>query len=237
MKSTIKLFKYLCVGFFLSLVLAFWVPAVANTFLDTAYIRPRTLAFAQGNFWVYADNKFSQSQQSIITSASRKLHGQMNDPTQRSKITDCALQRTVRAKPNKQTVENQLKQVFVNPASGNRPIKATVTYMWSEQYFVGRGTLGTGQFPEKGDLLRVAFNSDYFGNSSQFSLKNDVDYWAATLAHEILHNLGYDHPQGKGDFITEFDLCVNFNGSLPKRFGLNGGTEDDIDDVYFRMKK
>lgn len=161
----------------------------------------------------------------------------MNNPNQRSKLIDCGLQRTVRSKPSKQAVDNQLKQVFVNPASGNRPIKTTVAYMWSEQGAVGRGTLGTGQFPEKGDLLRVAFNSDYLGDSSQFSLRNDVDYWAATLVHEIFHNLGYDHPQAKGDFITEFDLCVNFNGSIPQRFGLSGGTEDDIDDVYFRMKK
>ncbi|XGB38633.1 MAG: hypothetical protein LVT47_09815 [Cyanobacteria bacterium LVE1205-1] len=31
----------------------------------------------------------------------------------------------------------------------------------------------------------------------------DADYWAATLLHEILHNLGYQHPQSKEDFITE----------------------------------
>lgn len=215
----------------------FAVPSVAETFLNTAYIRPRTLVFAKGNFWVYAHNNFSPSQQTMIKSASNKLHEQMNNPSQRSKLIDCGLRRTVRAKPSKQVVDNQLKQVFVNPASGNRPIKATVAYMWGEKEVVGRGTLGSGEFPEKGDLLRVAFNSDYFGDSSQFSLRNDVDYWSATLLHEILHNLGYEHPQPKGDFITEFDLCVNFNGSIPQRFGLNGGTEDNIDDVYFRMRK
>lgn len=177
----------------------------AETFLSTAYIRPRTLVFAKGNFWVYAHNNFSQSQQAMIKSASSKLHEQMNNPSQRSKLIDCGLQRTVRSKPSKHAVDNQLKQVFVNPASGNRPIKATVAYMWSEQDVVGRGTPGTGQFPEKGDLLRVAFNSDYFGDSSQFLLRNDVDCWAATLVHEILHNLGYDHLQAKGDFITDFD--------------------------------
>lgn len=242
MNSQIKFLKFLLIGFLLSVTVMFAIPSVAETFVDTAYISPRTLVFAKGNFWVYAHNNFSQSQQAMIKSASSKLHEQMNNPNQRSKLINCGLRRTVRSKPSERAVDNQLKQVFVNPASGNRPIKTTVAYMWSgtdprHQDAVGWGPIGTGQFPEKGDLLRVAFNSDYFGDSSQFSLRNDVDYWAATLVHEILHNLGYNHPQAKGDFITEFDLCVNFNGSIPQRFGLNGGTEDDIDDVYFRMKK
>lgn len=247
MNSRIKFFKFLLIGFLLSVTVMFAIPSVAETFLDTAYIRPRTLVFAKGNFWVYADKNFNQSQQAIIKAASSKLHAQMNDPAQRSSLIDCGLQRTVRARPSKQTVDSQLKQVFVNPASGNRPIKTTVAFMWSgtdpeHQDAVGLAKVGgTGNpplvFPEKGDLLRVAFNSDFFGDSSQFQLRDDVDYWKATLVHEILHNLGYNHPQEKGDFITEFDLCVNFNGSIPQGLGLNGSTGDNIDDIYRRMKK
>lgn len=47
-----------------------------------------------------------------------------------------------------------------------------VTYMWSDPGAVARGTLGRGEFPEKGDLLRVAFNLDDFGNQSQYWAKN-----------------------------------------------------------------
>jgi hypothetical protein len=241
-KSIIQFLKFLFVGFVLSISLIFVVPSIAETFVDTAYIRPRTLVFAKGNFWVYAHNNFDQSEQTMIRSSASKLHEQLNNATQRSKLIDCALVRTVRSKPNKQTVDNQLKQVFVNAASGNRPIKTTVAYMWSgtdprHQNAVGWAPIGNaGQFPEKGDLLRVAFNRDYLGDGSSYTLRSDVDYWAATLVHEIFHNLGYDHPQNRGDFITEFDLCVNFNGNIPQRLGLNG-PEDDIDSIYFLMKK
>lgn len=246
-----RFIKFLFLGFLLSISITFAFPSVAETFLDTAYIRSRTLAFAKGNFWVYADNKFDMPQQSMIKSASSKLHQQMNDAAQRSKIIDCALVRTVRYKPTKQTVDAQLKQVFVNAASGNRPMKTTVAYMWSgtnHQDAVALAPVGgTGSppllFPEKGDLLRVAFNSDFFGDKSQYQFKDDVNYWAATLVHEILHNLGYGHSYdhskdpAKGDFVSEFDVCANFNGSIPQGVGLNGATGDDIDDIYYRMKK
>jgi hypothetical protein len=68
----------------------------------------------------------------------------------------------------------------------------TVAYMWSEPGFGGRASVGG--FPEKGDLLRVALNSDYFGAKATDNLKDDSDYWAGALAHEVLHNLGYGHP-------------------------------------------
>lgn len=224
MKSTIKLFKYLCVGFFLSLVLAFWVPAVANTFLDTAYIRPRTLAFAQGNFWVYADNAFNEEQKQLIRTASIKLHDRMQ--TQRSRILDCTYKRSSNNRPSsRQAIDNQLVGTFVNAASGNRPIKLTVTRMWSEPKYVGLAPVGG--FPEKGDLFRIALDSDDLGSNSQYFLKTDTDYWAGVMVHEVLHNLGYNHPSpSNGSFIKEFGRCTQYVGNVPADFNLTSGEQE-----------
>jgi len=203
--------------------------ALAGTHLGTAYIQPRTLVYSGGNFRTYADNKFDGFQQALIGPAAKKLHERMND-NQRSKILDCAYKRASKALPrSRQTIDTQLKNIFVNPASGNRPIKMTVAYMWSEANAVGRAPIGnSGQFPEKGDLLRVALNSDYFGAQATYHLKDDFDYWAGVLAHEVLHNLGYGHPTGyPGSFIEEFGICVQLNGAQPAQFGL---TDSDVYD-------
>lgn len=112
----------------------------------------------------------------MIGPAAKKLHARINND-QRSKILDCAYQRASKDIPSsRQTIDDPLKNVFVNAASGNRPIKMTVAYMWSEPGFVGRASVGG--FPEKGDLLRVALNSDYFGAKATDNLKDDSDYWA-----------------------------------------------------------
>jgi hypothetical protein len=85
-----------------------------------------------------------------------------------------------------------------------------------------------GQFPEAGELLRVALNSDYFGAKATYHLKNDFDYWAGVLAHEVLHNLGYGHRTGyPGSFIEEFGICVQLNGEQPAQLGL---TDTDVYD-------
>ena len=201
--------------------------SIAADNLNTAYIQPRTLVYANGNFWVYADNAFNEQQRQLIRTASIKLHDRMRN--QRSVILSCTYNRATKNKPrDRQTIDNQLTQVFVNAASGNRPIKLTITRLWSDEVAVGRAPVGNpGQFPEKGDLLRIALNSDDLGSNAKYFLKNDTDYWAGVIGHEVLHNLGYTHPTGyPGSFIKEFGNCTRYAGNVPADFNLTGGAQE-----------
>jgi hypothetical protein len=130
--------KYFLTGLILSIIIMMRSVALAGTNLDTAYIQPRTLVYSGSNFRTYADNKFDRFQQALIGPAAKKLHERINS-AQRSKILDCAYQRASKDLPSsRQTIDDQLKNAFVNAASGNRPIKMTVAYMWSEGNAVGR---------------------------------------------------------------------------------------------------
>lgn len=192
--------------------------SLAADHLDTAYIRPRTLVYARGNFWVYVDNSFNEEQRQLIRTASIKLYDRMQ--TQRSGILNCTYRIASNNLPSsRQTIDNQLTATFINPASGNRPIKLTVTRMWAEPRFVGLAPVGG--FPERGDLFRIALDSDDMESASQYFLKNNTDYWSDVIAHEVLHNLGYNHPSpSHGSFIKEFGNCIEYSGSIPAAFNL-----------------
>ncbi|MEH2466329.1 hypothetical protein [Nostoc sp.] len=211
-----------------AVIIAPGLVATAVDYLDTAYIRPTTLVYSSRNFQTYADNAFDGYQKAVIGPAAKLLHERLNNDQQRAKVINCACSRSSKDFPtSRKAIDDQLKQVFVNSASGNRPIKMTVTYLKGLKNVVGRGIVGdSGQFPEKGDLLRIALSSDYFG--SQSSVNNGYDYWANVMAHEVLHNLGYKHPTGyPGSFVEEFGICVQFNGEQPAQLGL---TDSDVYD-------
>jgi hypothetical protein len=157
------------------------------------------------------------------------LHERLNSAKQREQILNCSYKRASKDLPkNRKEIDDQLKKVFVDSASGNRPIKMTVTYLSALPNTVGLGIIGSGEFPEKGDLLRIALSADYFGAKATYPLKNNFDYWAGVMAHEVLHNLGYRHPNGyPGSFIEEFGICTQLNGSQPAQLGL---TDDNVYD-------
>ena len=49
--------------------------------------------------------------------------------------------------------------------------------------------------------FHIALNSDFLA-PSHYALAEDSDFWAGVMGHEMLHNLGYDHPHGyEGSFI------------------------------------
>ncbi|MEP0915071.1 hypothetical protein NDI45_29845 [Leptolyngbya sp. GB1-A1] len=241
-----KYFKYLLLSLLvLSIIMLSGLAVVAQSNddnLGVAYIRPRTLVYARGNFWVYADNAFDDSQKRLIRSASEILHDRMR--TQRSRILDCAYRRSNRFMPaSRQRIDSQLISVFVNAASGNRPIKLTTTDLWTAprrqpngvtQYNTGRAPIGNpGQFPEQGDLLRVALNSVIVDRTfSDFPQARQADRWAGTLVHEVLHNLGYDHERSgstDGAFVKEFGTCTAFNGNIPDGLQLTDSNVEVIE--------
>ena len=82
-----KFLKYILVGFVSAVVVLTGLVSIAADHLNTAYIRPRTLVYANGNFWVYADNAFTEEQRQLLRTASIKLHDRMRN--QRSVVLKC----------------------------------------------------------------------------------------------------------------------------------------------------
>jgi hypothetical protein len=187
--------------------------------LATAYIIPKEPVYLHERFETYADATFSAHDFAIIGPSAKKMHLLLNNPTKRNEVLDCAYRNSTMNLPISRTlIADQLVYVFANPI---RPIRLHVARLWNEDPVAGRAPLGNGgtpgsctngAFPECGDLMRVALNADHLGSDSTFFLRHDTDYWAAVLAHEVLHNLGHNHPNGyPGSFITEFGNCVQSN--------------------------
>jgi hypothetical protein len=225
-----KFLKYVLVGFVSAVVVLTGLVSIAADNLGTAYIQPRDLVYAGGSFRVLAENGFDQEQKQIIREASIRVRERM--ASQRSTILACANKRANRDKQSSsgKAINDQIDQVFFKTASGGRTINLSVVRLWSDNRFVGLAPVGTRdyQFPEKGNLLRIALNSDDLGSKSPYFLRNDIDYWAGVITHEILHNLGYNHLNGyEGSFVKEFDRCTRYSGNVPADFNLTSSQEKE----------
>ena len=69
--------------------------------------------------------------------------------------------------------------------------------------------------------LRINLNADYIGRRLDYLgyvLPNGPELWAGVIAHEIMHNLGWIHPNGYEEtVILEFGKCVSADGEdLPR---------------------
>ena len=63
--------------------------------------------------------------------------------------------------------------------------------------------------------IHIALNSFYMGEHSEYFFSHNAAYWAGVIAHEILHNLNYDHPNGyPGSFIKEYGNCIWREGGI-----------------------
>jgi hypothetical protein len=93
--------------------------------------------------------------------------------------------------------------------------KLHISYLKGRSDAVGLGWLGTVKPIWNGaahNEFSIAINTDFLCNDEYF-LSKDADYWAGVIAHEMLHNLGFEHPTGyDGNFMTEFGNMVWKNG-------------------------
>jgi hypothetical protein len=63
-------------------------------------------------------------------------------------------------------------------------------------------------------LLEISLNGKFIGSDSEYPESKNVDVWAGTIAHEILHNLGWEHGSSDADtYIGEYGDCVSRNGA------------------------
>jgi|GEM_PF-2613595 len=82
-------------------------------------------------------------------------------------------------------------------------------------------------------MFDIELNRDAMGKESGFGESLNAVYWAGTIAHEMLHNIGHTHPgtvgnpeSYKGWFIREFENAIINNGEggefKIQNFGLCG---------------
>jgi hypothetical protein len=69
----------------------------------------------------------------------------------------------------------------------------------SGPFLLGRAPL-QGYYDTK--VLTINLNARYLNSSAPFPSGTDPDLWAGTIGHEIMHNLGWAHPNGEpGTYI------------------------------------
>ena len=103
-----------------------------------------------------------------------------------------------------QILDDQLSKAFEVLATGGRKVRMHVIRAWNTPGYVGWANLGgPNSIPEFGDLIRIALSVEYLGEASRYELRNNTQFWAGVMAHEVLHTLGYAHPGGyTGSFIN-----------------------------------
>jgi hypothetical protein len=96
--------------------------------------------------------------------------------------------------------------------TGRAPIGTVVT----DYRTVVQGRTRGNVFVVEGDF-QVRLNTGLLGSSS-FYLGTCPHYWAGVIAHEMLHNLGHEHPANvyEGTFIRAYERAVWFDAD-PKR--------------------
>lgn len=80
--------------------------------------------------------------------------------------------------------------------------------------FVTRGQAEIDYF-YRNNKFSIELNSLALGNGSSYPRANEQAIWAGTIAHEMLHNIGWRHPVGvyDGTVIRTFQNCLVSNGS------------------------
>ncbi|MET0341958.1 MAG: hypothetical protein ABW252_13215 [Polyangiales bacterium] len=82
--------------------------------------------------------------------------------------------------------------------------------------------------------LYIAVNGDFLGGDAE-PWMSDVDWWAGSIGHEFLHNLGYNHPTGyPGSFVSVYGDCVTSNGA-PAAAPKGRGGQPVMGDHVFPM--
>lgn len=100
----------------------------------------------------------------------------------------------------------EIRGVYAPPTMGSRGWLGRANYNTVSVYMSGRNVRQAGRFS-------IQLNTYFFNRSDYYANPNE---WAATIAHEMLHNLGHRHDDARVDYeslqIVAFDRAVKYNG-------------------------
>ncbi len=164
------------------------------------------------------DDNFSDEQRDfVIRAVEAFLERSLSD-----RVLTCAFHNATRDMPNsRKEFETQLYLSLAPRLVGGVAVPAFlfIARYWDDPGYVGVGYMNLfydTDMPMPGQKDRhyfhVAINSDYMEPKKYWAAR-DERYWAGVIGHEMLHNLGYDHPTGyPGSFIKVYGDCVASNG-------------------------
>lgn len=71
-------------------------------------------------------------------------------------------------------------------------------------------------------IFWIYLNRDFIESRLSLLVPSSPEIWAGIIAHEMMHNLGWDHPNGyEGSLITEFGNCISHEGTHHRRQRLH----------------
>ncbi|MBF0208129.1 MAG: hypothetical protein HQK53_14720 [Oligoflexia bacterium] len=166
------------------------------------------------------DTVFREDQKNIIKNASQIFINRALE----NRIIDCAYRNSSKNLPtSRDAFINELySAISPNYISGTTvPAFAFIASFNNDPNIVGIGYVDlfydcNNPLPgyKNKHYLHIAINSDKLGNSSNYFFAKNEAYWAGIIAHEFLHNLGYEHKGGyTGSFINEYRKCIQYDGA------------------------
>lgn len=184
------------------------------------------------------NNSFALNQKKIIENSFKLMLQRILSP----QVISCAFMKSFKHRPISKTefimqLEDALTGVTV--AGSLLPSFVFVANYQNDKKSVGVGYVNLfydTDYPFPGfpyrHYLHFALNMDYLGKHENYVYANDLEYWAGVMAHEILHNLGYIHPDGlQGSFIHSFGKCVQNNGAQLMEIEEENSLNEELEDL------
>lgn len=166
-----------------------------------------------------ADSSFSSGQMNLIAESFRILIDRALAPH----VLDCTFSSAEQGTPNsRQDFEFDLFSALGPTMIGGMPVPSFffVSSYVQDPLETGKGIQNL-YYERKNPMpgydhhhrFYVALNSDYLDSPDKFAAGKNPDFWAGVLAHQMLHNLGFEHTNpSAGSFIRQYEKCVRSDG-------------------------
>ncbi len=177
--------------------LVFWVVLLA----DAATAKELKIVPAPGQ-------NFSEAELSLIEKAARIVMERMGGTA----AAKCAFRNAWRGEPTEEYWGRAMGVFRRQPV-----LEISVSRSKMAPKAMASATVGAGSIDERNDTWRqlaITFNEQRLAKTAH-AKKGSEEFWAATIAHELAHNMGLSHGSTgdwenayAGYFVTELGYCV-----------------------------
>lgn len=196
----------------------------------------------------YVSKSFSLQEKRLIGAAMHQL-GQMMQGTPSQSISSCVNKYAKKGLNSPQTLSRAegISALWGNWGIGHAsPLNGRKRRVYIERFTENSNKLANAQLGInwRNQDFRIRLNAFKLQESLR-AMSNNTGWnpehphkWAGTILHEIMHNMGYDHPDVKGNQFTpvisnltyEAGWCVRRNGQdkSPGSFNLDGSGDPDL---------